>query len=367
MTSRNGAAAPILDLAEEAAPQLAGADQRRWLDRLEREHDNLRAALDVGRQPPGPRRSRSASRSRCGGSGSSGATSTRRAPGSTTWRPWLGPVDPCCRPGSPRPAAASPTGRRTRPTAEACYDGGARAVAGDRRSTRDRQRPLQPGLCRRGRGSWADRAATSSSPGPDACSRRRSRSTGSSATRRGEGNILWALGSFHFFGGRCADAETAYRESLELHRSGATGRWRRGRSHMLALVAGHRSGALGRGARAAAREALTISRRPATWPGSRSSSTTCRGSRCRRRPAPCRPDVGRRPPSAGDHRRRTSRLRSTRRASARSAIRPRARCCPPDDLERYGAEGAAMSLDEAVAYAFETFEAAAEPEPTGLP
>jgi hypothetical protein len=40
---------------------------------------------------------------------------------------------------------------------------------------------------------------------------------------------------------------------------------------------------------------------------------------------------------------------------------------PPDDLERYAAEGAAMSLDEAVAYAFETFEVPAEPEPTGLP
>ena len=36
-------------------------------------------------------------------------------------------------------------------------------------------------------------------------------------------------------------------------------------------------------------------------------------------------------------------------------------------LQRYAAEGAAMSLDEAVAYAFETFQMPAEPEPTGLP
>jgi predicted ATPase len=33
------------DLAEGAGPHLTGADQRRWLDELSREHDNLRAAL----------------------------------------------------------------------------------------------------------------------------------------------------------------------------------------------------------------------------------------------------------------------------------------------------------------------------------
>ena len=43
-----------LDLAEEAAPQLAGADQRRWLDRLEREHDNLRATIMWAANRPDP-------------------------------------------------------------------------------------------------------------------------------------------------------------------------------------------------------------------------------------------------------------------------------------------------------------------------
>jgi predicted ATPase/DNA-binding XRE family transcriptional regulator len=46
-------AAYFLALAERVAPELSGPDQARWLDLLETEHDNLRAALAWGLEQPG--------------------------------------------------------------------------------------------------------------------------------------------------------------------------------------------------------------------------------------------------------------------------------------------------------------------------
>ena len=49
MATRDRHVAWWLALAERAGPELHGPDQLRWLDRLDAEHDNLRAALAWGR------------------------------------------------------------------------------------------------------------------------------------------------------------------------------------------------------------------------------------------------------------------------------------------------------------------------------
>ncbi len=51
-TWRDRHLAHFLALAEEAEPHLTGAEQPRWLERLETEHDNIRAALEWSRERP---------------------------------------------------------------------------------------------------------------------------------------------------------------------------------------------------------------------------------------------------------------------------------------------------------------------------
>ena len=51
---RDRHASAMTELAERAQPNLSGVEQRTWLDHLEREHDNLRAALDWATTKPWP-------------------------------------------------------------------------------------------------------------------------------------------------------------------------------------------------------------------------------------------------------------------------------------------------------------------------
>ena len=312
-----------LDLAEEAAPQLAGADQRRWLDRLEREHDNLRATIMWAANRPDPE--------------------LAVRVGFALWRFWqqrgylnearirlddlrgrgwaLSPVLQA-RLAEARGGVAY--WQADQVTAEACY---AEALElwreiGDRRE-------IANALYNR---AYADAAWIMGGRigAGDASAAREMleealaiyRDLGDAA---GEGNILWALGSFHFFANEMAEAESTYREAL----SAPPGRAQPDDGGLVAAHAGARAGlpeARRRGQVRCPRGAQPTSRRPATWRGSRSSSMTCRGLRCSTRTclgqAGCgvRRDISRRSPAWTSH-------RSPRLASVRSDTRQRARCC----------------------------------------
>ena len=180
----------------------------------------------------------------------------------------------------------------------------------------------------------------------------------------GEGNILWALGSFHFFAGEMPEAEATYRAALALHRSGGNRTMEAWSLHMLALALVSQKRAAD--AKAAAREALTYFKEAGDVAGitlvlDDLSVVALFDDDL--------PRAGRMWGAARHLQEMTGvDLASFADTGFGSLGYPTARqVLPPDDLERYAAEGAAMSLDEAVAYAFESFQPQAEPEPTGLP
>jgi predicted ATPase/class 3 adenylate cyclase len=351
-----------LDLAEEAAPQLAGADQRRWLDRLEREHDNLRATLMWGASRPDPE------------------LAVRVA--FALWRFWqqrgylnearirlddlrsrgwdLSPVLQA-RLAEARGGVAY--WQADQSTAEACYT----EALGLWREIGDR-RELANALYNRAyaEAAWIMGGEGGAGDAPKARAMLEEalaiyRDLGDVA---GEGNILWALGSFHFFAGKMPEAEATYREALALHRSGGNRTMEAWSLHMLALalVSQKRSAE----AKAAAREALTYFKEAGDVAGITLVLDDLSGVALFDDDLP---RAGRMWGAARHLQELTGvDLASFADTGFGSLGYPTARqVLPPDDLERYAAEGAAMSLDEAVGYAFETFEPQAEPEPTGLP
>ena len=227
-------AAAMLDLAQQAAPELAGAEQRMWLDRLEREHDNMRAALDWSAGKPDP------------------IMATRLA--SSLWRFWqqrgylneararfermeaqgwtLEPID--------RARFAEAFGgvaywQSDAPNAQRLYED---ALAIWRELGNKRE--IANALYNRAYADMIDVMEGKVTP--------EAQSTASSGLLDealeiyrglddpgGEGNILWALGSLYFFTRSAGDAESWYRRSLELHRSAGNRSMEAWSLHMLGL------------------------------------------------------------------------------------------------------------------------------------
>jgi predicted ATPase/class 3 adenylate cyclase len=349
-----------LDLAEEAAQQLAGADQRRWLDRLEREHDNLRATLMWAANRPDP------------------DLAVRVA--FALWRFWQQrgylnearirlddqrardwDLSPVLRARLAEARGGVAYWQADQTTAEACYTEALELwrEIGDRRE-------LANALYNR---AYADAAWIMGGQIGDATAARTMLEEALGIYRdlgdvAGEGNILWALGSFHFFAGEMPEAEATYREALALHRSGGNRTMEAWSLHMLALSLVSQKRAAE--SKTAAREALTYFKEAGDVAGITLVLDDLSGVALFDDDLP---RAGRMWGAARHLQEMTGvDLASFADTGFGSLGYPTARqVLPPDDLERYAAEGAAMSLDEAIAYAFETFEATAEPGPTGLP
>jgi predicted ATPase/class 3 adenylate cyclase len=351
-----------LDLAEEAAPQLAGADQRRWLDRLEREHDNLRATLMWAANRPEPELAVRVAFALWRFWQQRGYLNEARVRlDDLRGRGWdLSPVLQA-RLAEARGGVAY--WQADQATAEACY---AEALElwrqiGDRRE-------IANALYNRAyaEAAWIMGGAGGAADAPSARTMLEEalaiyRELGDVA---GEGNILWALGSFHFFANEMPEAEATYREALALHRSGGNQTMEAWSLHMLALALVSQQRAAE--AKSAAREALSYFKEAGDVAGITLVLDDLSGVALFDNDLP---RAGRMWGAA----RHLQNITGVDLASFSETgfgslgYTTASQVLPPDDLERYAAEGAAMSLDEAVAYALETFELPAEPEPTGLP
>ncbi len=337
----------MLAVVREAQPHLRGDDQRAWLDRLEREHDNIRAALDWATARPAP-------------------TLAVRL-GAAMWRFWqqrgylnearprlermaeqdwqLDPVD--------RARFAEAIGgvaywQSDRPTAIRWYDEALAIWEEHRRPARDRQRPVQPGLRGHDRGHARARPTRVAMATSRADMERALAIYQELGDTSGEGNLLWGLGSFHFFAGDAATRRVAG-TSARWRCIGrpATTRWRPGRCTCWPWR------------RPASRTGTTPGRTPATPSATSTRRATSRASTSswttwRSSPSPTATRTG---PAACGARRASSRPRpgrpwpTTSRTRSCSAVETPEDRIEPERLARLSAEGAAMPLDELVAYA----------------
>jgi predicted ATPase/class 3 adenylate cyclase len=226
-------AAAMLALAQTAAPELSRQDQRTWFERLEREHDNMRAALDwsIARPNPivGARLSVALWRFWQQRGYLNEARARFEALEAQGWK--LEPVD--------RARFAEAFGgiaywQSDQKTATLLYDEALRLwrEIGDKRE-------IANALFNR---AYADMIAImEGSTGGDHVDSSRAMLDEAIALYRelgdkgGEGNILWALGSIYYFTADASAAESWYRRSLDLHREASNRTMEAWSLHMLAL------------------------------------------------------------------------------------------------------------------------------------
>jgi predicted ATPase/class 3 adenylate cyclase len=227
-------ASAMLGLALRAAPKLSGAEQRTWLERLERDHDNMRAALDWSVAKPDP------------------VLGARLV--SALWRFWQQrgylnearsrfeqleaqgwDLEPDDRARFVEAFGGIAYWQSDQATATRLYDEQLRLwrAIGDRRE-------IANALYNR---AYADMIAVMEGNGTDAGAQS-SRDALNEALEiyrdlgdaGGEGNIHWGLGSVAYFMSDAGEAERWYRRSLELHRAAGDRMMEAWSLHMLSLA-----------------------------------------------------------------------------------------------------------------------------------
>ena len=346
----------FLDLAERAAPNLSGAEQRQWLDRLERDHDNLRAALDWSTARPEPDIAARLAFALWRFWQQRGYLNEARVRFDTmASKHWT--LEPVVAARFAEGFGGVAYWQADHPVADRWYEEALRLWRrlGDKREIanalyNDAYADILPFM------GMADL------PLDVSIGRRKLeealalyREIGDKA---GEGNVLWGLGSYHYFSRQGPEAERWYLESLALHRESGQRTMEAWSLHMLALVTIARDDVIP--SFEYARHALRHFRDGGDVAGITlvldDLASIAVGMGDPRRAA--------RIYGGARHLQRTTGtdLANYVEQTYKQFDAPSPRTAlSPEEFERYGAEGAAMSLDELVSYAL---EGADQPEPS---
>jgi predicted ATPase/class 3 adenylate cyclase len=341
-----------LALAERAATEIAGADQRRWLDRLELEHDDIRAVLDRTMDRPDP------------------ATAIRL--GFAMWRFWqkrghLAEARRRLLAMEAEPWSHDEPRLRAR-LAEAL--GGICWWQGDIPEMTARYREAldlwlsigdEAEIANAYYNASFEFAVRQSPEGPDPDAggigfgyiqeaRRRYHELGDLL---GEANALWALGNYHYFRNRAANGTVEFRGALEMFRRTQDLTMEAWALHMLG------SGLLRNGEVDEARQHIEHAIRHFHAAGDAAGLTMTLDDMSA--VAVATGELDRAARLRGAARNLTTEtgtgLASYVEDTFETGVRPGVRShMAADELERLGAEGAAMTLDQAVAYALEGSE-----------
>ena len=343
----------FLALAERAATEMSGTDQRRWLDRLELEHDDVRAALDLSMARPEP------------------ATAIRL--GFAMWRFWQKRghlTEARRRLGAMAAAPWSRDDPRLRAKLMEAL-GGACWWQGDITEMAERYREALDIWLALGddaeianayyNAAFSYAVPSSAAGDPDPDPQRIGLSYIEQARERfhrlddlrGEANALWGLGNYHYFRNDEGNGIEEFRQALEMFRRSNDLTMEAWALHMLG------TGLLRNGDVDEAREHIEHAIRHFHAAGDAAGLTLTLDAISA--VAVADGDLVRAARLRGAARNLTTEtgtglavyVEDTVEAGVRPGVRSQ---MSAQEVERFGAEGAAMTLDEAVAYALEGSE-----------